>query len=255
MGLGDLFGGGTQTVETAPWKAQQPYLKTGFGRAQDLLNRPDFDPAQTQGYNMALGYADSMSPMIGNAQSALNFAMNPNILSPDSNPYLQQYAEAAARPLMQNLTESILPSLGSSAELAGQYGGSRQGIAEGIAARGTQQAIADQNSRIFSNAYGQGLNTMMQGIGQSGNVANLGLMPSNIYQSVGGQRQQVPWQNLQNYMGTVGGNYGSTQTTPTGNPLGSLIGLGAGLTLAAPTGGMSMLEGGTLGMAAGGLLS
>lgn len=245
--LNKLFGGGSQTVSSAPWAPQQPFLQQGFAQARNLLNRPDFDPAQTQGFDMAQQYAQSMGPMVGNAQNALNFAMSPDILSPDSNPYLAAQAQAAARPLMQNLTEQILPALGSSAEMAGQYGGSRQGIAEGIAARGTQQAIGDQSANIYSRAYGQGLNTMMQGLNQAPTVAGLGLMPSQIMQQVGTQRQQQPWQNLQNFMGTVGGSYGGTQTTPTSSPMGSLLGAGIG-------GLFGGVPGAQLGLAAGGLL-
>lgn len=246
--LGNLFGGGQQTVSTAPWQAQQPYLQQGFEQAGELLNRPDFDPAQLQGFDMAQQYAQSMQPMIGGAQNALNTAFN--AADVNNNPYLASAAQAAARPLTQNLTENILPQIRSGAGQAGQYGSSRQGIAEGIAARGTQQAIGDQTANMYSQAYGQGLNTMMNGISQAGNVANLGLMPSQIMQGIGQQRHQQPMQNLQQYMQTVGGNYGGTQTTPTGSPLPALIGGGAGLLL-----GGGNPAAGQLGMAMGGLLS
>lgn len=247
LGAKKLMGGGAQTTSVAPWKPAQPYIKEGFAQAQDLLNRPTFNPLQQQGMDMATQYADSLGGMTGNAQNAWSFLTSPSLLSPDSNPYLAQMAQAAARPVMQNLTENILPALGSSAEMAGQYGGSRQGIAEGIAMRGANQTIADQTANLYGNAYQQGLNTMMQGLGQAGNVANLGLMPSNIYQQVGTTQQQQPWQDLQNYMGVVGGNFGSTQSTPTASPLPALIGGGLGFALGGPAGA-------SLGMSAGSLL-
>ena len=40
---------------------------------------------------------------------------------------------------------------------SGQLGSSRQGIAEGLAARGTQEALANANAQTMMDAYGKGL--------------------------------------------------------------------------------------------------
>ena len=62
----------------------------------------------------------------------------------DENPYLTQAISNAASDTTRALNEQILPGLGREAIAAGQYGGSRQQIAEGIAGRGAAEEIAQQ---------------------------------------------------------------------------------------------------------------
>lgn len=187
------------------WGDQSPYLADMYARASTLSNeQPAQNANQLTAQNMALDYADTINGgVVQPAQNALNFALG--AADVNQNPYLGQMAEAAARPLTQNLTENILPAIRSGATGAGQYGSSRQGIAEGIAARGTQQAIGDQVASLYSNAYGQGLQAQGQALGQAGAVANLGMMPSSIYQGVGQQQQDADWQQLQRLQSILGG--------------------------------------------------
>ncbi len=44
------------------------------------------------------------------------------------------------------------------------------------------------------------MNTIANAIGQAGSVANLGMLPANIYQDIGNQ----DWSNLGNYAGLIG---------------------------------------------------
>jgi len=65
--------GGSATTRTEPWEAQKGYLKTGFGRAGELLKEgaspyyggatlAGFDPAQQQAQASMLGYAGGPRP-------------------------------------------------------------------------------------------------------------------------------------------------------------------------------------------------
>lgn len=119
----------------------------------------------------------------GNAatQPALSTLMDPNILKAESNPYLQTYMSAALHPLQQQYNTQIMPGIAGDAITAGGFGGSRQGIAEGLAAQGLQQSSGDVVARMASEGYGQGLTAMLGGVNaantQQGNTLNaLGTM-------------------------------------------------------------------------------
>lgn len=69
------------------------------------------------------------------------------------NPYLQDQAGQISRGLTQNLNENIMPGINSGAMLAGGFGGSRHGIAQGLGIGRTQQAIGDAQTNLYSTAY------------------------------------------------------------------------------------------------------
>ena len=157
--MGGKSGGSEQetTQQVIPWSGAQPHLTSLFGQAGQLnaAGGPDYYPGQTfagrdplsdQAQNLRLNYATSSMPgQIYDTQRAQSFALN----SPDvaNNPYVQNMMQSNQFMANRNLSENILPRLGSGAVAAGQYGGSRQGIAEGIAARGTQEALANANAQ------------------------------------------------------------------------------------------------------------
>lgn len=84
-----------------------------------------------------------------------------------NNPYLSQMNQAnidqALRgygDAMQKYTQEVIPSINNDAFAAGQYGGSRQGVAEGIAnqqmlrnARDLGIAAMNSGNQLFGNAY------------------------------------------------------------------------------------------------------
>lgn len=199
------FGKSQSSSNQRVWDAQAPYLRDLYSRAGDLIQaQPATNPLQTQGQNMALGYAGRVGGDIYDpSRSALNFAFNaPNV---NQNPYAQQAVRGAINPMISAFKEEILPSIGRSAEMAGQFGGSRQGIAEGIATGKLMDSIGDISSRMMSDAYTSGLQAQSQALGMAPSIASLGLLPSTIYQDVGAQQLMAPWQQLQAYGGILGG--------------------------------------------------
>ena len=70
-----------------------------------------------------------------------------------SNPYLGAQASAITQQANQNLQNNMLPAINSGAVAAGGYGGSRQGIAQGIAMGQTQQGIANALAGMYGSAY------------------------------------------------------------------------------------------------------
>lgn len=69
------------------------------------------------------------------------------------NPYLQQSANNIATNLTQNWQQNALPAINSGAMMAGGFGGSRQGVAQGISANGLNQAIGQAQTSLYGNAY------------------------------------------------------------------------------------------------------
>mgnify|MGYP001819084871 FL=1 len=89
------------------------------------------------------------------------------------NPMTGQVMDMVTNRLNQNFTENVLPALGDEAVAGGQYGGTRQGIAEGIASRGHQQATGDAMTQIGNNALNQALAQQMQAAGLTRGAENL----------------------------------------------------------------------------------
>jgi hypothetical protein len=183
-------------------------------------------------------------------------AANPYDLSATENPYLQSQGDAITRTATNNLNRNILPGIGAGAVAAGGYGGSRQGIAEGLAIGETNKGITDSLSNLYGNAYGQnqqynlglgnlalgnqGQNynfyTQQRGLDQSGvqlganlyNAGNAGYLGqgTGIY-GIGNTQQQAPWtaaNNAGNVFSQFSGLGGSQVQTQQGSQLGGALG-------------------------------
>jgi hypothetical protein len=246
------------TQEAVPWSGAQPYLLDINRQAQGINNAggaqyypgqtyPGRDPLQDQAQNLSLNYAtNSMPDQIYDAQRAQSFALN----SPDAanNPYVQNMMRSNAFNLNRNLQENLLPAIDSGAVNAGAYGGSRQGIAQGLAMRGTQDALANANASTMMDAYSKGLGAQGMALGNAGNMMNMGLSPMNIMNQVGqynqgidqtaldadmarwNYNQQLPMETLNFYNNIIQGNnaWGSQSTQDGGgsSPLSGAIGGG-----------------------------
>lgn len=84
--------------------------------------------------------------------TALGQALNSNGI----NPYTSQIVDAALRSSNDQFNQNILPGIRTEAGGANQTGGTRQGIAEGIAAKGLQQQQGDIISRLYGQAFDTG---------------------------------------------------------------------------------------------------
>lgn len=236
------------TQKTEPWSAAQPYLKEAMGGASSLYKQggPQYYPGQgyvqnNQLQDLAQGgmldYAMQQMPgQIWDTQKAQYEMLN----APDvaNNQYVQGMMGANADLLNRNLQENLLPSVRGGALATGGVGGSRQGIAEGLAMRGTQDAISNTNANIMGDAYGRGLTSQFQGMTMAPQTMQMGLMP---YQQMGAAgdyaynqdqmalqdsmnrwnaEQGIPYDNASWYSGLLQG-YGGMGGTSTGTQPGS----------------------------------
>lgn len=230
----------------------------------------DQTQAQLQGQSGGLNFAQgAMQDTAGSALGANRLMTSGDLLYANSNPYLQQNISDANSLIARDFNENIMPSIGQGAQGAGQYGSSRQGIAEGIAGRGAAEAMTRNTNQMMNQAYGTGLNAMATGVGQTQGALAAGLSPYQAMMDIGGQQQafnqlginddinaynfnqQAPWQNVANLQGALTGNYmgsGGSSTVPvTGdNPLlGALGGAATGYSFGGPIGAVG---GGVIGL-------
>jgi len=195
-----------QTTQGASvWQPQQAGLSRLFDEGGNLLSSQNpLNAQQLQSQAMRTQYAGGqpLQNIMQGTQGALNFALDPN--NAGNNPYLQKAMQSAIRPLTQNYQENVLSGITDQAVQAGQVGSSRQGIAEGIAARGYMDQVGDITNKMAYSDYNAGMDRMGNAVNQAGNVANLGLIPSNIIGQVGAENQNAPWQQLGKYQSLMG---------------------------------------------------
>jgi hypothetical protein len=291
--MGGGSGGGnstsTSTVYTNadPWSGVQPYLKTLYGNTNALGNQPtqfypgqtyaNMDPLMKQGINSNLGFANQYFPGIFN-QGLNSLYGQMNAMDVGNNPYVQDMNQVAANQFTRASNQAIgdmvgqfrnqvLPGITNDAVAAGGLGGSRQGVAQGLAIQGLgtnvqnmiqsgQSDLANMYAQTNLNAYGQGLQAANAATGQLPEYTQLGLLPGQIAQQAGGlyegyqQKaiddavnrwdfyQNEPWQRLSNmnaiYQGaTPYAQQSSTSKTqapqPTTSPFATAAAAGMGL--------------------------
>lgn len=131
--------------------------------------------------SMALpGYTPPALPLSSNIFS------DPGIWNPGFNAGLTQAIEAATRPIFQNLTETALPAIRTTANLTGPYGGSRQGIAEGLAISRANQTAADLGQKMAQDEYNANLQALNQRYG-----VNIGALLQQAQQGLTARGQDV----------------------------------------------------------------
>lgn len=126
-------------------------------------------------------------------------AMQQQLSGTPNNPYLDQQAQAITGQATRNFNENILPQIRSGATAAGQYGSSRQGIAEGLAASRLQQDLAPAITNLYGGAYE---NAQQRQYGTANNLNNQALQNAQFNANLGlqnnSQQMAQASQNLQN---------------------------------------------------------
>lgn len=240
------MGGKSQQQQTTnePWSGQQPYLRDVFSNAQDLYNQGSrivpFNSEQIAGQEEQLNAARTNLPsLVNSGQDAYRFALN----APDvrQNPYLPQLVQSATAPIRQDFVDNLIPSVNDASIQNGTFGGSGNAITKGIALGRLADAETNIAAKIYSDAYGQGLDAQGRAMALSPQMLAASLFPGEVLQNVGGQRQLAeqaladePKDRLEEYLRFISGNFGGTSitTAPGASKLGGALGGGAlGYTL------------------------
>lgn len=118
-----------------------------------------------------------------------------------TNPYLMQIAEGMQTQANNNLQRNILPGIRGGARAVGGVGGSRQGIAEGIAVGDTQAGLSNALGGLFGNDWQGSQNRALQQYGMDKSY-DLGMTnAANTRYGIEGQQNlgnQNSWMNFYN---------------------------------------------------------
>ena len=148
------------------------------------------DPLQGQAQQQILDLAAPGGALFDNAaqvSSAQNFLLSPELFS--ANPALDAATAAAVRPITQSFEQNVLPNIRGGAVAAGQFGGSRQGIAEGLAAQSMFQSVGDTSAKIQAQAFQDSLDAMVRTLLASPETSRVAALPAAATEAVGMQRQ------------------------------------------------------------------
>lgn len=175
--------------------AQQDFYKDLLSRSQAWLN---------QGGINSTDYSNQMSDILGQQMGAYQEMMSGGYDKTALNNAMNANSQAATQSFQRN----VLPALGTQANMAGQAGSSRSGIAEGLATSDLNQQIANQNANMIWNAEQQAAQRKMAGVqGMSGLLQG--------YQQLGQYQNQLGnlgLESLLTYKNLIGGNMGGTET-------------------------------------------
>ncbi len=272
--LSNLFGGNrtvTQATSSAPWERQQPYLKQIFGEAQRLYEEPGpeyfpgtgvvpFSPQTEQALRMTEQMALQGTGLERAGMDTMLATARGDYL--DGSPFFEGAFENQVRPLVQRYSEELLPGLQSSFTAGGFRGGSGEQQAAMSMMDSYNRALSGTAGQLAFQNYGQERGRQMQAAGMAPQYAMTRFQNPQMLANVGAAReglaqaqlsdeiarhnfeQNIQADKLAQYLGLVGGGFGSEGTSSqpiqrnigaqllggalAGAKLGPALGLGAG---------------------------
>ena len=142
---------------------------------------------QMQGLSdFGLSYLQSprFSSLVDQAQTTVSGLADPSERYVTTNPYLQDAMFAAFQPQVAAFTNQTLPSIRGTAIGAGQFGGSRQGIAEGLGASGLATSLGNTATNMAYQNYTDAANRQLMAAGMLPQMASLPLAGAMTGQSL-----------------------------------------------------------------------
>lgn len=104
-------------------------------------------------------YAPMQHPDVP-AYNAPSAPFGDNFWEPQNNQILRGAIDASTRPIVDTLQRQILPGIRGEAVTTGNFGSSRQGIAEGLASGEASKAIGDTASKLAQSTYGTNVDAL-----------------------------------------------------------------------------------------------
>lgn len=271
--MGSIFGGGssssvqpvgqqTTVQKSEPWDQQKGHLGGIYNSAQSLYQSPkQYYPGSTvvpqSGQTLdALAAMENRartgSPIQSTGSDQYLKTLQGGYLN--SNPYLDDMYNRAARPMVRNFQEAVAPTIQGNFAKAGRYGSNQYNTAQGQAQDTLSRSLGEMATDIYGRSYESERARQNELIKGAPEYAQGDYLDAMRLAGVGGQyeqqagldlqdavnrwnfAQQEPWARLADYNAMVQGDYGRTNTTTQpiykqqqntlGNVLGGLGGLG-----------------------------
>lgn len=189
------------TTSTSTSQPNSKYLDEVLQQAQNLYKSagPTYYPNKTvagtpdvteTARNYMQSFASSQAaPMVDQAQDAWKKLVGGDYLDVANNPYVQGAIKSSTSGVTEQLLEQALPAIRGGAQLAGQYGGSRQALAEANAIGEAADSATKAASNISLGAYNSGLSALLSGLGQTGAIQGYGQNVYNMLTQIGTSQQ------------------------------------------------------------------
>jgi hypothetical protein len=186
--LASYMGAPNQAAMVGPQANQYASLISPF----NSITNATTGPAARTNPNMVAGVRNANAAQIGSqnvdaagAFSALGganpmAALQQNLSGGVNMSALEPVVQSAMRRMTENFNENVLPGINQGATAAGQYGSSRQGVAQGIAAKGLANAMSDTSASMYNQAFQQAEQNRAN---TANNLSSLGL--SSAQQNAG----------------------------------------------------------------------
>lgn len=222
-GLSGLLGGESQqtSAPSSVWEPQQPFL-------QDIYQRAQQASYGGTGQNYAQGFMPG-------AQRGFDQLMNQNNLQgiasgQTQNENLGGAIQSGLGQINRNFNRNIMPGINQNAAMTNTTGGSRQGVAQGLAMSDANQQATDFVQNMLSSNYQSGIQNQIgaQGAMNQGVQAGLGAAPQLSNLGFGAQYGDLGY--LSNLIGSptvLGGGSSGSSTGGVGGSLGGLADMGA----------------------------
>ena len=250
----------TQQTNMGPWQAQQPYLTKGFEEAQKLYDNYDpkyyqgnavagLNDAQKQGYGQITGMGSTVNPILDAQNRTATDTISGKYLDPNTNPFLAATYGQAADQVTRSYQTATDPSTQAAFSGAGRYGSGARNQQVSQNQQDLGKSLGNLGTSIYGGNYQQERDRQLAATNNAGNYAQANYIPANNQVAAGGALQQqnqneinadmakwnydqnLPYQKLNSYLASVGGNYGQSGTTTgtqTGNtysnPTGQAVG-------------------------------
>ena len=228
---------GTSQIDTSgisePWGPQQQYLTTGFQQALNALQSGGpapfagqtfvpFSPQTEQAMGMTEQRALAGSPLTTSAQDLTQRTLEGDFLTPDSNPFLEQYYKRGA--------EQIQPNIAAMFGAGGRTGSGAQAMSLG-------RGLADLSTGIYGGAYDQERKRQMDATRLAPALAQADYADINQLMNIGGMaeakgmetiqdqmqryyaNQMRPERALDSYLNRIRGTYGGQTETQKMHPV------------------------------------
>ena len=189
----------SQTQTNRPWEPLQDNIISGVDQYANLVDAgvsyfPDSTVAQQsentqQGVSALAGAAGTQQNTLDAANPGFNFLLN-DVRNPDSNPFLQQSAQAAINPVMDQLMQTILPGLGQAAVGAGGFGGTAHANLKGNVIQDAIREMLNTTSGMYSNAYNTGINANLNAMNMMPQMLQSQTNPAQTQLAAGGIEDQ-----------------------------------------------------------------
>lgn len=164
-------------------------------------------PQQLQSMNMVSQQSGGTQGFLNAAEQQQQDTINGAGLSPN-NPYLAQYFNTAAQPMINQYTQATAPNILQSAAQTGGLGGSGQAEAFKNAQSGLAEGLGNLGAGIYEPAYAQGVQNQQAAAQNAPNLASGQYIPSQQLMQSG----QVGQNQAQNVLQTAYNNlYGTAQ--------------------------------------------